>query len=440
MPCACRSAALWALLACAAPASAGLHYSGERFAELPSQWQGFLIDHRLLRNLAVEPTLNLPASPMRKQYKEAASLLEKTAATRQLTADELADLGALYLRLGELAKAITLLRQGQRDHVDHFQITANLGTAWQLQGNLDAAAACLEQAVKLAPEKLRKAEQYHLRLVRFRQRQRAGTCNLDDLFGVRYQAEGGGYEPGKLADAERKKLPADAVAVVQQLALWLPADGLLLWQLAELANAHGDFNTAAAIMDGCVSEFGLRTAELRQRRQVTRAAADELAKSKPALALSKAAHAGHLAGLKPRSRRPLVNRLDAAALPAVNPTGVNLLPWSVLGETSIDRKFPPGFPSYLQELDGKQVTLRGHVQPLGDDPDINVFLLIEYPVGCWFCETPGLTGIIRVELPEDQSIAYTRNAIRATGKLVLNRSDPENFLFILRDAKVSQEE
>ena len=74
-----------------------------------------------------------------------------------------------------------------------------------------------------------------------------------------------------MAEAERKKLPENAVAVVEQLALWLPADGRLLWQLGELANAHGDVATAAAILEGCVTEFALGAPELRKRRQVYRA-------------------------------------------------------------------------------------------------------------------------------------------------------------------------
>src|SRR5438445_6521229 len=115
------------------------------------------------------------------------------------------------------------------------------------------------------------------------------------------------YEPGKLTLAQRKKLPADAVAITQRLALWLPADGRLLWQLAELANAHGDVRTAAAIMDGCVNEFGLHALELRQHRKVTRSAADELAKSAgPGGDSGTAAHGGHAGGVRPRSKRPLL--------------------------------------------------------------------------------------------------------------------------------------
>ena len=73
---------------------------------------------------------------------------------------------------------------------------------------------------------LKPFEEYHLKLVRLRLKERGRADVLDDLFGVKYAGE-----PGEMAEVERKKLPDNAVAVVEQLALWLPADGRLLWQL-----------------------------------------------------------------------------------------------------------------------------------------------------------------------------------------------------------------
>src|SRR5437667_12588982 len=86
-----------------ASARAGLHYSGEQFAQLPSQWRGFLLDLRTLRSIAVKPAGAVPASPARQRYLRGAQELEKAVGNRKLTADELADLGAMYVRLGEAA-------------------------------------------------------------------------------------------------------------------------------------------------------------------------------------------------------------------------------------------------------------------------------------------------------------------------------------------------
>jgi tetratricopeptide (TPR) repeat protein len=428
-----RVVAITVFLLGVSPLEAGLYYSGEAFAELPSQWRGFLLDQRLLRTIAVRPASGRPAGPIRKHYEAEAARLGDLARQRKLTADEAADLGALLVRLGEPSRAVEVLRAAQNDNPKHFRLAANLGTAWQMQGDLTQAAAALEQAARLAPKALRSAEQLHLKLVRRRNRSAADTPVLDDLFGVQYVGPTGDFEPGRLAEAQRKRLPADAIALVQQLALWLPADGLLLWQLAELAGANGDFATAAAILDGCVTEFGLRAPDLQKHRRAFRAAAEERARVGDD---SKSLHEGHAGLFKPRSPRPLLRKLDQAALPPIDPKGINNLPWSVVTETTLDRQYRPTFPRYLKELDRKQVTLSGYMQPLGEDSDLSAFLVIEYPVGCWYCEQPDMTAIVLVEMPDGKSFHFTRGEVRVRGTLVLNASDPENFLYTIRDAKV----
>src|SRR5262245_43786397 len=101
---------------------AGLYYSGETFAELPSQWRGFLLDQRALRILALKPAAGAPVPAARARYQAEAARLAKSAATRALTADEAADLGALYIRLGEVGKALEVLRPAQAAHPEHFRL------------------------------------------------------------------------------------------------------------------------------------------------------------------------------------------------------------------------------------------------------------------------------------------------------------------------------
>ncbi|HEY8504876.1 MAG TPA: tetratricopeptide repeat protein, partial [Gemmataceae bacterium] len=302
-----------ALLPASAPA--GLYYSGETYAELPSQWRGFLLDHRALRMVAV-PRPETGPTLLRQSYLAEAERLGKKADAGTLTADEAADLGAVYVRLGQAEKAVELLRAAQRRHPEHFRIASNLGTAWQVLGDLDQAEAALRAALPLAPKELRGAEEYHLKLVQLRKRGGKEDGGPDDLFGVRYAGPQGEPAAGSIDAEQMKKLPADAVATAQRLALWLPADGRLLWQLGELANAYGDVRTAANILEGCVSEFGMSDPELRRRRQVYRAAADKL----PAAAAGPGApaapeHERHRGRLRTRSARPLVTKLDTARLP-----------------------------------------------------------------------------------------------------------------------------
>src|SRR5262249_33672054 len=109
---------LFFLLAFAAPLRAGLYYSGEKYADFPVQWRGYLLDQKLLRQIAIPESSGIPASPQRLQYDRDARRLE----TKASTADDAADLGALYLRLGKIDQAVDVLRRAQRQHPNHFAI------------------------------------------------------------------------------------------------------------------------------------------------------------------------------------------------------------------------------------------------------------------------------------------------------------------------------
>lgn len=417
-------------LVLAGTARAGIYYSGENYASLPSQWRGFLLDHRLLRNIAGKPKTDAEAPPLRKLYRLEADKLEATAKKGKLDADAIADLGAIYIRLGEADRAVELLRDAHEKHPNHFAVVANLGSAWQMLGDYRQAEAAIEEAVRLAPGKYSALEKTHLKLIRSRLRKAPGE--LDDLFGVRYVNDKGAFEPTKIAAAEMKKLPANALAVSQQLALWFPADGPLLWQLAELSNAHGDVRNAAAMMEGCVVQFGMQNATLKKHRQILRDIVEKL----PAAKIGEEHVDKHAGSIAFRSRRPLVSKLETLPLPPIDPRGVNSVPWELLGETSFEKPFKIGFPRYLKELDGKQIALTGFMFPLREDPDMPAFLFIESPVGCWYCEMPDTTGIVFVEMPKGQTAKYQRGLVRVVGRLNLNASDPEDFLYAVRDARV----
>ncbi|HSQ55908.1 MAG TPA: DUF3299 domain-containing protein, partial [Gemmata sp.] len=164
--------------------------------------------------------------------------------------------------------------------------------------------------------------------------------------------------------------------------------------------------------------------------QALRAAADELAKNPD--------HKGHKLVLKTKSSRPLVKAFDESTLPAIHADRANVLPWRVLAATTQDAKGLPRFLKYLDELDGKTVTLTGFIQPIRDELAVTGFLLLEYPVGCWFCETPEATGLVSVELQRGRSVQFKKGLVKVTGKLSLNRDNPETYLFNLTDARVGE--
>jgi hypothetical protein len=412
-----RFLALIAILLLASTAHAGVYYSGEAFRPLPAQWRGYLPDQRLLRALG---NPNSPITPpMREGYVEVILQLETKAKTQALTADEAADLGALHLRLGAPAKALAVLRPAARTHPEHFRLAANLGTAWHLTGDLPQAILALEEAVRLAPLEARGIESLHLKLVQGRAKD-PKSVELDNLFDVKFTGE-----PGKLL-----KLPPFAVVYTQGLALALPNDGRLLWQLGELANASGDIRTAANILDGCVGEFSLSSPTVRQHREAYRAAVDALEKDDK--------HTETKTTIVFRSPRALQRAIDPARLPRLKPGVINELPWVAISETEIGPKGRAQFLKYVEDLDGQEVKLIGYVLPGGGGKggELTSFLFTENPIGCWFCESPGPTQTVVVDLAPGLATEVSRTPIKLTGKLKLNRTDPESYPFTLTGAKL----
>jgi tetratricopeptide (TPR) repeat protein len=409
---------------------AGLYYSGEHVADLPAQWRGFLVDQRNLRVLGVKSAS--ASSPLLEEYQAARRRLESLA---EPTANDLADLGAVLLRFDERQRALAILRDASRRHPRHFRVVANLGSAWQANGDLDQAALALQQAVALAPANLKPFEELHLKLVIQRRKQRDDSVR-DDLFGIDFTGDDGKFALGRIAEKQRKLLPAGAVAWVQQLSLWLPSDARLLWQLGELANAVGDIRIAASIFEGCVTEFGMKSSELRARRLALRTAAEKLL---PASRASDglANHESHT-GIVFRSARALVRRYDLTTLPLPRNDRTNALPWLALTTLELGSKFPLTFPPHLRQFDGKPVSLTGIMQPIGNAQEAASFLLLEFPVGCWFCETPPPNGMILVQMADGKAVPLQRTLVKVEGTLRLNSTDPEEYLFKLQNATLRE--
>lgn len=416
---------------------ATVHYSGEKYAELPSSWKGFLADHRMMRVVSIPASPKTPPSLLRLEYQAAVDRLLTEKNQRSLKPIELADLGALLLRLGQTETAIDILRPAAVQYPHDFALQANLGSAWHLAGNWADAAEHLRQAVKLAPPELKSLESLHLKLVLFRSRQ-ASPTGLDTLFDLKFTTIGGQHRLGRITQEEREKLPKDMVAITQKLALSFPNDAKLLWQLGEQSALFGDLVSASMLLDLCVGEYAMADTELRKSRQAILAALESVIPVPQTKAQE--AHSGHGSGarLEFRSRKPLIQQpFDVQKLASNSADQPNLLAWPILAETATDpRRFKPLFHPYLQKFEHKQVTLTGFLHPLTDDLDCTSFLLVEYPVGCWYCTAPDLTGIVFVTMKPGSTARFTRDVITVVGTWKLNGSDPEEFLFSIVDASV----
>jgi hypothetical protein len=392
------------LVALPAPAFAGIHGCDPPANAFPVEWPGFLRDLRAVR------LAGTPSSPLTERYATGLRLSKSSSDPRLPDAGLLATCGAFHLRLNEPAKALDILRTAAKNFPSQFELASNLGTAWQMNGDLAQAKLALAEAVELAPKEWKEAERLQLKLVMSRLKEGKNSDDLDDLFGG--------------------KPPANAIALVQQLCIWLPNDARLLWQLAELAYADGDVRTAANLMDGAVAEYGLKSEKARKRRTQFRTEADELAKKED--------HLPHKGTVKFTSTRVFAKLLDESKLPRIDPMGRNQLPWAAVVETTVGRKFEVKFLNYVDRLDGLKVSMIGFVRANGSGTEMTEFLLTEFPIGCWFCESPGPTQTIWVDLAPGTTFDHVAGAVEVVGTLKLNKLDPERPLMTITGAKVKQ--
>ena len=270
------------LLLLTIPLRAGVYIVGEKLepvadlAEFPAQL-------RFLRGYG-PPDVTMKGKPTT-QRSDFLAKVQALRAKGRLTPDEQANLGGYLLYLKQTSprqppyeEAVAVMEPAFRANPRHFALAANLGTAYQLTGRLDAAERCLQTAVDLAPAPLREMEQLHLRLVQRRLREnlsRSTQPDLDLLFGraaapFRLADARGNWNYGDLAASELDKLPnksaAEATRQIEQLLVWLPDDGRLHWQLAEWALVMKNQKLALELFRDSVDTFRLSHPSLKQRR------------------------------------------------------------------------------------------------------------------------------------------------------------------------------
>ena len=243
-------------------------------------------------------------SPLRKRY-VLQSATGANAGRVPLSTEEKLNLSAVFIRRKKLDDAITILLPLSRQEPKNFLVMSNLATAYHLSGLDSKAIDALGSALSISiwPKQMdkvdepfqkylrsigwsvskfdfyRKAEEYQLKLFELRQREGLNQRGakrpfetVDALFPVKFVGESGKYEAGKLAAAEKTKLPKDALDIVQQLLIWLPEDLRLYWLLGELYNAQGgpaNIQSARMIFDDLAGLNGLnvRAPELVAHRQ-----------------------------------------------------------------------------------------------------------------------------------------------------------------------------
>ncbi len=218
---------------------------------------------------------------------------------RSLPPAELAGLAANLLRIGKASDALNLLAPHARGRAPDFRVVANFVHILATNGEWDAALRAAELLMDIdfptdlagtTPEQrkwlLKVERQYYLRWIRLHrervnQKLAPEAEDVLPLFPVKFVNDAGRYEPGKLAAAEKEKLPSDAIPIVQQLILWAPWDISLQWLLGELYAANGQLRDSEQVFRRCADagQYSNRKVFMDHRTLVLDAAAKSTEKS-----------------------------------------------------------------------------------------------------------------------------------------------------------------
>jgi hypothetical protein len=272
---------------------------------------GFEVFLKELRGLGTEKNPYTPKYESRVKER-------KRRGIDQLSQEDIAGLTADLIRLNRFDEARNLLQPLSRDRqrggflvFAHLAVTHSTPGQWQEARNQEEMAVQYSEFPpkfgKLSKSQLawlkRVEREFYYPLVSHRASEAArGRAtdrreDLDNLFPsavppkrsanpVRFVGEDGSYTAGSIAQAEKDKLPRDAIAIVQQLLLWHPLDARLLWLLAELYNAEGDIETAIAILGDITFYMGYSNPivieHLRELRATAAAKAEELVRQRQA--------------------------------------------------------------------------------------------------------------------------------------------------------------
>lgn len=96
----------------------------------------------------------------------------------------------------------------------------------------------------------------------------------------------------------------------------------------------------------------------------------------------------------------------------------------------------PVFSSYLKSYKGKKVKLKGYMIPLEETGGKGKFMLSSLPFNlCYFCGAAGPETAVEIETI--QHIKFSTRQIIMEGTLILNDSDPDHHIYMLKSASVT---
>ena len=116
--------------------------------------------------------------------------------------------------------------------------------------------------------------------------------------------------------------------------------------------------------------------------------------------------------------------------------------WETMADVKYEKSYDeygeiyvPKFGDDVQKMKGELVSLKGFIIPFEGMFEPSHIIISSLPIAaCFFCGGSGPETVAEAYLKEE--IKYTAKPVTVTGRLVLNDTDYDQLMYILKDAEV----
>lgn len=116
-------------------------------------------------------------------------------------------------------------------------------------------------------------------------------------------------------------------------------------------------------------------------------------------------------------------------------TGLELLKWPLLQETTGGYRSGPTFDPELKNYHGQQVNIMGFQVPVEQFRDMTEFLLLPMPIECYFCQRPPMKDVVLVHMASGEMAPLVKEPVLINGRLELHEGPKTSFFYTIEDAK-----
>jgi tetratricopeptide (TPR) repeat protein len=207
-----------------------------------------------------------PLLELRKQYLEQKI---KTDSNFRL----LSNLAVIELKLGDLKEGLFKLEQLYKQHPEEYNIVGNLGTAYELTGNIPLAIEFLEKAIALNPNSHYGSEWIHLKILQEKAKAVPQFQNVIQLNNENNFARWL-YSNSPTAD-KLKELKKQLFYQLKERISFVPAQdaavGQLLKDLGDIEQKSGDKNIAKQYYDKAIEYAPSLAPAINERQNISQA-------------------------------------------------------------------------------------------------------------------------------------------------------------------------